>query len=307
MEKFLYVFIHLGLPLLVTLYSVLRKYKSRVGLISTSGFGVALVYFLFLWGQWPLVGSYYLRYLMLVFIMAMLGMGIVRYRLLPKRKSTSIFMKLRIAVVALLAMFIFYMCFKIKLTNTNYPYEAVSLEFPLKGGEYYISSGGASNIVNNHFRNPATAQQYAIDINKLNNYKASSKRILSTENTDHFIFSDTVYCPCNGRILEVKTDVKDNLGSTMDVNADDGTGNYVHIQCNDIYVFIPHFKQYSIRVSVGDQVRTGEPLGLVGNSGFSQEPHLHIQASKKDSNGTNIGVPIKFKGKILSRNNLIRN
>jgi len=38
-------------------------------------------------------------------------------------------------------------------------------------------------------------------------------------------------------------------------------------------------KQNSVRVEKGDEVNVGEKLAKVGNSGFSNEPHFHIQAN----------------------------
>ena len=38
-------------------------------------------------------------------------------------------------------------------------------------------------------------------------------------------------------------------------------------------------------VKTGDSVKLGQPLALVGNSGFSLEPHLHIQAHKRSGTG----------------------
>ena len=42
------------------------------------------------------------------------------------------------------------------------------------------------------------------------------------------------------------------------------------------YIFIAHMQQGPVQVEVGDEVRTGELLGLTGNSGNSSEPHTHI-------------------------------
>ena len=42
------------------------------------------------------------------------------------------------------------------------------------------------------------------------------------------------------------------------------------------YAFFAHFKQHSIVVKQGQKLRTGELLGLCGNSGNSSEPHLHF-------------------------------
>ena len=161
--------------------------------------------------------------------------------------------------------------------------------------------------MNNHLRNYPSPQQYAIDINKLNEYKSISKYILSKRNSDHYIFSDTVYCPCNGIVQEIKNNVKDNLSSSMNVSSQDGTGNHVYLKCDSVYVFMPHLKKSSILVSIGQKIKTGLPLALVGNSGFSQEPHLHIQASIYNSDSTLVGVPIKFGERVLSRNSIYKN
>jgi murein DD-endopeptidase MepM/ murein hydrolase activator NlpD len=39
----------------------------------------------------------------------------------------------------------------------------------------------------------------------------------------------------------------------------------------------------SLKVKVGDKVRRGQVLGLVGNSGNSTEPHLHFHVSDANS------------------------
>jgi murein DD-endopeptidase MepM/ murein hydrolase activator NlpD len=54
-------------------------------------------------------------------------------------------------------------------------------------------------------------------------------------------------------------------------------------------------------VAEGDNVKEMDPIGLVGNSGNSSEPHVHIHAEKDG-----IGIPIKFNDQFLIRNNLIR-
>lgn len=305
MEKILYIFIHLVLPLLLIIDFALRRPKSSVGLITRAVLYVSIIYFLYLWGQWPLVGSYYFRYIMLSLIIMLLIMAVLRYRSQKMIRPNGIFKIISIGIKSLISLFIFILII-IAFLGKSYPIEAIELEFPLKGGEYYIASGGSNKIINNHIRDYPTSQQYALDINKLGKYKGVSTKMLSIENTDHHIFGETVHCPCEGLILETKTNVKDNLGSSMEVSSEDGTGNFVHVKCDSIYIFIPHFKQHSIIVSQGMEVKEGSPLGQVGISGFAQEPHLHFQAAVYNSDSILVGVPIKFKGKTLSRNNLYK-
>ena len=55
-------------------------------------------------------------------------------------------------------------------------------------------------------------------------------------------------------------------------------GNHVIIDGGGFFVLLAHLREGACRVRVGDQVRMGEELGKVGNSGQSIQPHLHIQA-----------------------------
>ncbi len=54
-------------------------------------------------------------------------------------------------------------------------------------------------------------------------------------------------------------------------------GNYVVLECGDVYPLLAHLKCGSVRVKVGEHVKTGDQLGNVGNSGSSLQPHLHFQ------------------------------
>ena len=50
------------------------------------------------------------------------------------------------------------------------------------------------------------------------------------------------------------------------IRHDDGTiGNYVHLQHDGVLV------------EVGDKVRTGDVIGMSGNTGFTTGPHLHFE------------------------------
>jgi hypothetical protein len=54
-------------------------------------------------------------------------------------------------------------------------------------------------------------------------------------------------------------------------------GNFVMIDGGPITVFLAHLRRDSVRVSVGQRVRTGDVSGEVGNSGNSLAPHVHVQ------------------------------
>jgi hypothetical protein len=55
-------------------------------------------------------------------------------------------------------------------------------------------------------------------------------------------------------------------------------GNYVTLRIRPgIYLIYAHMKPGSVRVRVGERVRRGKVLGLLGNSGASATPHVHLQ------------------------------
>ncbi|MCI0500104.1 MAG: peptidoglycan DD-metalloendopeptidase family protein [Planctomycetales bacterium] len=71
-------------------------------------------------------------------------------------------------------------------------------------------------------------------------------------------------------------------------------GNYVIIDHqNGEYSMNCHLRQ-SIPVKVGDRVKQGQCIGLVGNTGLSMEPHLHFQLMDAADPARANGLPILF-------------
>ncbi len=57
-----------------------------------------------------------------------------------------------------------------------------------------------------------------------------------------------------------------------------GLGNFVSLlHADGRTTHYGHLRTFSLQVSVGQQVRCGEPLGYVGSSGNSTGPHLHFE------------------------------
>jgi len=72
-------------------------------------------------------------------------------------------------------------------------------------------------------------------------------------------------------------------------------GNHVILSLrNGHYAFYAHLQPGSIRIKPGDRVRRGQVLGLLGNSGNSNAPHLHFHISNGDSWFASEGVPFLF-------------
>ncbi|HYF38927.1 MAG TPA: M23 family metallopeptidase [Gemmatimonadales bacterium] len=61
------------------------------------------------------------------------------------------------------------------------------------------------------------------------------------------------------------------------------------------YAFYAHFQPGSLRVKVGDRVRAGQVLGLVGMAGNAVNPHLHFHVGNAPSLNGSDGEPYVFR------------
>lgn len=96
------------------------------------------------------------------------------------------------------------------------------------------------------------------------------------ELNDYHCFAKTIHSPVEGVVTATCTDQADNPIGTVDNQ--NNWGNYILIRSSaGFYVLLAHLKKNSVTVKVGDAVQVGRALGQCGNSGYSQEPHLHLQ------------------------------
>jgi murein DD-endopeptidase MepM/ murein hydrolase activator NlpD len=86
--------------------------------------------------------------------------------------------------------------------------------------------------------------------------------------------TDPFFCPLPG----FRREVRDQLAVVVEVRAPDGTRFWVGYH---------HLDRVDVRE--GQQVRSGDQLGLSGNTGCSLGPHLHLDVVRLD--GTNSGAP----------------
>ncbi|MBC2838315.1 M23 family metallopeptidase [Robiginitalea sp. SC105] len=305
MERFLFIFIHTGLSLLV-LIAVLRiRPRSRLALLGNTALYVLLLTFLYLWGQWPLAISLYFKYVLVGIILLALAKCIRRGSKVTAWWPRGIRGWVRSTAAMVMALLLVGPIYQL-LDGRTYPEEAVPLTFPLRDGTYYIASGGSNRTINNHYGTAATSQWYALDINKLGAFGMATDQLWATANQAHAIYGEPVYAPCKGRVVEMKYTVPDNESASMDVSPEDGMGNYVVLDCEGVIVSLVHLQHNSVAVHPGQRVLTGDLLGRVGNSGFSQEPHLHFQAARYQADSTLVAVPMQFDGRELVRGDLIK-
>ena len=122
--------------------------------------------------------------------------------------------------------------------------------------------------------------------------------------TDYYAFRKPVLSPVRGRVVKVISDLPDNpIGQ---VDKENNWGNLVIIYDErGFYVEISHLAQHSVKVKEGDWVEVGTFLGLCGNSGYSPQPHIHIQVQLSPEIGA-YTVPFSFVS-YLSENRFFSN
>jgi murein DD-endopeptidase MepM/ murein hydrolase activator NlpD len=77
---------------------------------------------------------------------------------------------------------------------------------------------------------------------------------------------------------------------------EEADGNHVVLDLGDgRYALFAHLKPGSVRVRVGETVRRGQVLGLVGTSGNSSEPHLHFHVMDNPSPLASNGLPYRLR------------
>jgi hypothetical protein len=193
------------------------------------------------------------------------------------------------------------------LAGRRLPASAVTLEFPLQGGTFYVAQGGSNALLNGHHR--YGSQTYAVDVLRVDRAGRRARGVYPADVSRYLIWGETVHSPCDGTVAAAVDGLPDvRPGSPAD--ASHPAGNHVYIDCRDqgVQVLLAHMLAGSMQVAAGDDVAAGDPVGRAGNSGNTSEPHLHIHARtggtlEDPSSGS--GVPILFKGRFLVRNDTV--
>ena len=175
-------------------------------------------------------------------------------------------------------------------TPSNYSnYENIAeLDLPFNGS-WYVVWGGRN--LNNNYHNSLNDQRFAIDVLQIKNGSTFSGS--GTKNEHYYSYSDSIYAPASGQIVEMKNYVIENIPG--ETNKNELFGNYVIINHgNDEYSVLAHMITNSIIVNPGDRVTKGQLIGLCGNSGNSTQPHLHYHLQNQASIGHGEGLPAKF-------------
>lgn len=190
------------------------------------------------------------------------------------------------------------------------PTDTVNVHWPLQPGSYAIVHGGVTETTNHHY--PVTAQRFALDVVSVNALGMRARGLAPSALDDYYTFKVQVLSPCAGQVVLLANDHQDNPPWQFDEQAP--AGNFVAIHClapTDMTLVLAHLERGSVKPALGDWVEPGTPLGRVGNSGNTSEPHLHMHAVRGRETSldsllfTGRGVPLSVGNVFLVRNDLL--
>ena len=256
-----------------------------------------LVALVFLVGRWDMAG-YYMRFILMAVFLGAVLWSLRTHMSRPWTLRNPRAIRQQWAAVASLALFGSALCYV--LYGLVPPPDAREVAFPLSDGRFMIGQGGGISLLNHHSSH--REQRYAVDITRINSFGYRAAGLAPKELDRYYIFGTTVVSPCTGEIIRAHDDLPDLIPPRTD--ADNPRGNHVIVDCGDIHVELAHLQAGSVQVAAGALVSAGNPLGKVGNSGNTTEPHLHVHAVDPE---TDDGVPMSFSGRVPVRNNLYVN
>jgi hypothetical protein len=193
------------------------------------------------------------------------------------------------------------------------PEDALELEFPLRDGIYVVVSGGLSNLVNAHLMTLSEphfrdyrGQSYGVDVVEVNRWGVRAPGAQPSDPTVYRIFGDSVYAPCAGMVVTAEDGYADMPPPMRD--RAHIAGNHVILECDGDWIVLGHFQRGSAVVDEGQIVTTRQLLGRVGNSGNTDEPHLHIHAQSPGTAAAPLSgdpIAIRFGDRLLVRNSRV--
>lgn len=184
------------------------------------------------------------------------------------------------------------------------PQAPIVLEPPLRGGGW-IASHALSNT-SEHRRSLVfvngkawIAQRFAIDWIRIGpNGQAFQGD--PANNRNWAPYGAEVLAVAAGRVSDVKDGIAENDPTSdskaVPINLETAGGNYIILDLGGgQYAFYAHLQPSSLRVRIGDRVRPGQVIALLGDSGNADAPHLHFQIMDANAPLAADGLPYVFR------------
>ena len=127
------------------------------------------------------------------------------------------------------------------------------------------------------------AQRFAIDWNRYDEQGVEQKGDAS-DNATYSVYGQQVIAVADATVVKVSDGVAQNrppnIAPGLGFDPEKALGNGVVLELpGHLFATYAHMQPGSIKVKVGERVRRGQLLGLVGNSGNATGPHLHFHVA----------------------------
>jgi hypothetical protein len=118
-------------------------------------------------------------------------------------------------------------------------------------------------------------------------------------NANFYGYGAKVLAVADARVADLREDVAENQGNNprggRHVTVDSAVGDYVTLDLGaGRFALYAHLQPHSVKVKLGDKVKAGQVLALLGNSGNSDEPHLHFHLMDANSPLGAEGLPYEL-------------
>jgi murein DD-endopeptidase MepM/ murein hydrolase activator NlpD len=178
--------------------------------------------------------------------------------------------------------------------------DVATISSPLRGDNW--QAGNGPSITSGHRRalipingRAQIAQRFAIDWVRMN----ADGRTFSgdpNDNKNYRAYGSEALAVADGTITEVKDGIPENIpgenSRAVPISLETIAGNHIILDIGPgRYALYAHLQPGSLKVKLGDHVKRGQVLGLVGNSGNSTEPHLHFHVTNGNSPLGAEGIP----------------
>jgi hypothetical protein len=174
------------------------------------------------------------------------------------------------------------------------------LRLPFKG-EWYVFWGGRTLDQNHHAA--SRSQRFAHDLAIMR--EGATHHGDGRSLGDYYCYGKPVLAPAAGTIAWLEDRHPDQEIGTSDPAHPIGNGVVID-HGNGEFSVIAHLQPGSLKVKLGQHVKTGQKLGKCGNSGNTSEPHVHYHLQNAIDIREADGLPAQFENLIIDGSRIER-
>jgi len=176
-------------------------------------------------------------------------------------------------------------------------------------GTNWLASDGPSNDQDNHHRrgifvvdgHALISRRYAIDWTQIENSASFSGD--ARDKLSYYAYGKPVVAVADATVVTARDGLPDNVpghntpghegfSPAVPITMDTVAGNTITLDLGSgQFAYYCHLKPGSVRVRVGEHVRRGQIIALIGSSGDAREPHLHFEIANSPKLLAGEGLP----------------